>query len=85
MLLLNYVHAYISQTVAHSTQLDSKRRRGRSELLSFMQVYAGYGADRRLLCDVREMLSAEDLAVLLDEEFNFDRELTRLPSGLCHH
>lgn len=75
VLLLNYVHAYISQTVAHSTQLDSKRRRGRSELLSFMQVYAGYGADRRLLCDVREIFSAEDLAILLDEEFNFDREL----------
>ncbi|EFO63386.1 Hypothetical protein GLP15_1855 [Giardia lamblia P15] len=75
VLLLNYVHAYISQSVAHNVQLDSKRRRGRSELLLFMQVYAGYGADRKVLCNVREIFSPEDLTILLDERFNFTREL----------
>lgn len=75
VLLLNYVHAYISQSVSHNVQIDSKRRKGRSELLSFMQVYAGYGVDKRLLCSVRDMVNAEDLAFLLDEKFESHREL----------
>lgn len=75
VLLLNYIHTYISQGVSHTAQLDSKRRRGRSELLSFMQVYAGYGADKKLICDVRSMFSAEDMDFLLDEEFKANRDL----------
>lgn len=75
VLLLNYIHTYINQGISHTAQLDSKRRRGRAELLSFLQVFAGYGADRKIICDLRTIFTTEDIDFLLDTEFKVSGEM----------